>query len=50
MNSGDVLGVRLLDTSAGLRIVINDFSAHMQGSMTASPSNGFAQICLSAHR
>ena len=44
MNSGDVLGVRLFDTSAGLRIDINDFTAHMQGSMTASPSNGFAQI------
>ena len=44
MNSGDALGVRMFDTSDGLRIIVDDLTAHTQGSMTASPANGFAQV------
>jgi hypothetical protein len=44
MNSGDVLAVTMHDTANGLRIDINDVSSGQSGSMTASASNGFAQI------
>jgi hypothetical protein len=44
MRSGDLLSVHLFDTPAGLRIDINDLSARVSGSMTASIANGFAQV------
>ncbi len=44
MNSGDVLSVRLLDTPAGFRVIVNDLTARVSGSMTASIPNGFAQV------
>ena len=44
MNSGDHLNVSLRDTASGLRAVVNDLSTGQSGSMTASASNGFAQI------
>ena len=42
MNSGDQIRVHLFDTRAGFRVVINDFTTHRTGSMTASTANGFA--------
>jgi len=44
MNSGDHVTVSLSDTANGLRTAINDLTTGQSGSMTASPSNGFAQI------
>jgi hypothetical protein len=44
MNSGDRLQVSMHDTANGLQAQINDLSTHQSGSMTASPSNGFAQF------
>jgi hypothetical protein len=44
MKSGDALSVRMSDTSDGLRIIVDDLTAHTSGSMTASPANGFAQV------
>jgi hypothetical protein len=44
MNSGDKLKVGFRDTSNGLRVVINDQTTGQSGSMTASKSNGFAQV------
>ncbi|MBV9445711.1 MAG: hypothetical protein JO345_07430 [Streptosporangiaceae bacterium] len=44
MNSGDVLSVRLSDTPAGFRVIVNDLTARMSGSMTASIANGFGQV------
>jgi hypothetical protein len=44
MNSGDQLVVLMNDTPSGLHIQINDLTTHQNGSMTASASNGFAQI------
>src|SRR5438128_2471718 len=44
MNSGDHLNVSLRDTASGLRAVVNDLSTGQSGSMTASASNGIAQI------
>jgi hypothetical protein len=44
MNSGDHLTVSLHDTSNGLQINIADLTTKQSGSMTASPSNGFAQV------
>jgi hypothetical protein len=44
MNSGDRLKVSFADTENGLRVVVNDLTAHQSGSMTASKANGFAQV------
>jgi hypothetical protein len=44
MNSGDHLKVAMSDTPQGLRVVLNDVTSGKSGSMTASASNGFAQI------
>lgn len=44
MKSGDTLRVRLFDTKAGFRVIVNDLSSHQNGSMTASIANKFAQI------
>jgi len=44
MNSGDQLAVAMHDTPSGLRIDILDLTTGQHGSMTASTSNGFAQI------
>jgi hypothetical protein len=44
MNSGDRLQVSFRDTSSGLRVVINDRTAGVSGSMTASAANGFGQV------
>ena len=44
MSSGDRLNVGFRDTPGGLRVVINDQSTGQTGSMTASASNGFAQV------
>jgi len=44
MNSGDLLAVAMHDTPSGLRINIIDLTTGQHGSMTASASNGFAQV------
>lgn len=44
MNSGDELLVRLYDTPAGLRAVVQDLTTGQTGWMTASRANGFAQV------
>ena len=44
MNSGDVLSVRIGDTSRGLRVVIDDLTSGESGSMTASAATGFGQV------
>jgi hypothetical protein len=44
MSSGDKLRVAFSDTANGLRVAINDLSSGQSGSMTASASNGFAQV------
>ena len=44
MNSGDRLKVSAQDTPSGLKVVLNDLTAHQSGSMTASAANGFAQV------
>ena len=44
MSSGDRLQVGLHDTPNGLQAQIDDMTTGQSGSMTASPSNGFAQI------
>jgi hypothetical protein len=44
MRSGDVILVDLLDTAAGFKVVLVDLTAGRLGSMTANPSNGFAQV------
>jgi hypothetical protein len=44
MNPGDQIGVDIRDTSGGLRVTLHDFTSGAVGSMTAGPSNGFAQV------
>jgi hypothetical protein len=44
MNSGDHLQVAFTDTPDGLKVTINDLTTGQSGSMTAGPSNGFAQV------
>ncbi len=44
MSSGDTLQVELHDTPAGFQVVIHDLTRGTIGSMTASISNGFAQV------
>ncbi len=44
MNSGDRLVVTQRDTPNGLKVVIDDLTTGVSGSMTASPQNGFAQV------
>lgn len=44
MNSGDLLAVAMHDSPSGLHIDIIDTTTGQRGSMTASASNGFAQI------
>ncbi len=44
MNSGDLLSVSLRDTTNGFLVLVHDLTTHQTGSMTASPSNGFAQV------
>ncbi len=49
MNPGDHLKVTMHDTSSGLRIDIQDLTTGQSGFMTASPSNGFAQVNYRPH-
>ena len=44
MNPGDLLSVRIADTSDGLQVVIDDLTSGDSGSMTASAANGFGQV------
>jgi hypothetical protein len=44
MNSGDNLQTSIQDTANGLQVTIDDLTTGQSGSMTASASNGFAQI------
>jgi len=44
MNSGDNLQVSLTDTPQGLLVTIRDLTSGQTGSMTASATNGFAQV------
>jgi hypothetical protein len=44
MGSGDQLQIEIKDTPAGLTTVIHDLTTGQTGSMTASASNGFAQV------
>ena len=44
MRSGDLVVVDLNDTAAGFRVVLADLTSGRVGSMTANPSNGFAQV------
>lgn len=44
MRPGDRLRISIRDTSQGIKVVIDDVTAHSTGSMTASIANGFAQI------
>jgi hypothetical protein len=44
MNPGDRIRVTMHDTANGLRAQIDDLTTGQSGSMTASPSNGFAQF------
>jgi len=44
MNSGDNLQVSLTDTPQGLLVTIHDLTSGQTGSMTASATNGFAQV------
>jgi hypothetical protein len=44
MNSGDRIVVTMHDTPDGMRVVLDDLTTGQTGSMTASPTNGFAQI------
>ena len=43
-NPGDLLRIVLRDTTQGLRIAITDLTSGERGSMTASATNGFAQV------
>src|SRR6267143_6113420 len=43
-NPGDLLRLVLRDTTQGLRIAITDLTSGESGSMTASATNGFAQV------
>ncbi len=44
MSPGDRITIHMHDTSAGLRIDLNDHTTHQTGSMTASIANGFGHI------
>jgi hypothetical protein len=44
MNSGDHVVVSLHDSANGLQITLDDVTSGATGAMTASPSNGFAQV------
>jgi hypothetical protein len=44
MNSGDRIQVTMHDTPQGVRAELVDLDTGQQGSMTASPANGFAQF------
>ena len=44
MNSGDHVRMTMFDTADGLKVVIDDLTAGVSGSMTASPANGFGQM------
>jgi hypothetical protein len=44
MNSGDRIQVTMHDTEQGVRADLVDLTTGQQGSMTASPANGFAQF------
>src|SRR5215472_9344256 len=44
MNSGDHLSLTMGDTSNGLKVSINDLTSGQSGTMTASKSNGFAEV------
>jgi hypothetical protein len=44
MNSGDHISVSMHDTAAGFHVDIADRTTGQSGFMTASPSNGFAQV------
>jgi hypothetical protein len=44
MNPGDLLRLHMFDTSNGLKITVDDLTAHTSGSMTASGSNGFGSV------
>ena len=44
MNGGDQLVVSIHDTPDGLKAEVRDLTTHVNGSMTASVANGFAQV------
>jgi hypothetical protein len=44
MNSGDTIRTTMFDTADGLKVVIDDLTTGVSGSMTASPANGFGQM------
>ena len=44
MSPGDVIRVKMHDTSQGVQAVLNDLTSGQSGSMTASPANGFDQF------
>src|SRR5262249_34023452 len=44
MNQGDHIGVTIQDSNQGLVVNLADHTTHHSGSMTASASNGFAQM------
>jgi len=44
MNPGDKVRVTLRDTPAGLQAIVHDLTLGTTGSMTASATNGFAQV------
>jgi hypothetical protein len=44
MNAGDHVRITMFDTADGLKVVIDDLTTGVSGSMTASPANGFGQM------
>jgi hypothetical protein len=49
MSPGDRVRIHMHDTSAGLRIDLNDLTTGQNGSMTASVANGFGHILYRPH-
>jgi hypothetical protein len=48
LNQGDKVGVTISDTHRGLTVQLRDHSTRQDGTMTASASNGFAQMVFAA--
>ena len=49
MNPGDRVTIHMHDTSAGLRIDLNDTTTGQTGFMTASTANGFGHVLFQPH-
>jgi len=49
MNPGDRITIHMHDTSAGLRIDLNDTTTGQTGFMTASTANGFGHVLFQPH-